>query len=174
MFNLIRDLKAKESADRLKLIARYREILQLGDAVTFPQTEELSALMARLGYDVAKVEADARSVANRRFLQTLSAEMPARESVYVKVRKSHAALTEDMKRIILELEKKQKQSDTEKDEAERRFHESRRAGERLAALERANFELFGLPEPDLAPHLSTPINLAKASETMGREAESET
>ncbi|HEX4055809.1 MAG TPA: hypothetical protein VHX86_16210 [Tepidisphaeraceae bacterium] len=173
MLNLIRDLKAKEAADRVKLIARYREILQLGDAATPAQIEELSALMAKLGYDATKAEEDARSVANRRFLQELSAEMAARQGVHIKVSKSHAALTEDMKRIIRELTEKHEQSGREKDEAERRFHESRRAAERLAAMERENFELFGLPEPepDLPPHLSAPINLAKVTQQMAEDAE---
>ena len=72
MFELLKKVKSGEAADRATTIARYRSILECGDAATEPQIAELRQLMSSLGYDSAKMEADAGAVANRKHLREVS------------------------------------------------------------------------------------------------------
>ena len=90
-----------------------------------------------------------------------------------KVSRSYTALAGEDEADHPGTDRKARALGQEKDEAERRFHKAHSEAERLAALERENFELFGLqePEPDLPPHLSAPINLAKVTQQMVEDAE---
>ncbi|MGD0464663.1 MAG: hypothetical protein ABSB74_19435 [Tepidisphaeraceae bacterium] len=167
MFELMKQLRGKEARDGMKLIARYREILEAADGATPAQVEELSGLMQKLGYDSAQVEKDARALANRAFLVKLSGEMPARQLRHSEAAKARADFDEKMRKTIAAMTAKSDELSREANRAETAFHESRRSADRLAALAKEHWELFGLPaEPIEEPqqqHIPRPIDFAKAA-----------
>src|ERR1700722_1475236 len=103
MFELLKNLRNKEARDRVKLIARYRELLELGDGATPAQIEELSELMGKLGYDSAKVEKDARAIANRQVSEKLIALLPDRTAAMNVAKKALAAATVELEETIKKL-----------------------------------------------------------------------
>lgn len=156
MFELLKKLRNGEAADRVELLARYRDILHAGDKATDAQVADLKKIMAALGYDSARVEADARAVTDRKRMKEIARLEPTRETKFRTLHQEHTALVESTEKEIKRLKDELIAHQQKTNAAETDFHGSRRAREKLKELERLNWELFGLDEPADAPRTFQP------------------
>jgi hypothetical protein len=151
MFNLLRKVQNMDAADRKNLIAQYRAILEIGDAATEKQVDTLRQLVAALGYDAVKLEADGRAVANRKDASEKAAKLEERENVYREAQRKHAKFTNEVEAAIDELKDKLSRSLAHVHNLEREWGVSRAAVRNLAELEHKNWELFGLETTEIGP-----------------------
>ena len=80
------------------------------------------------------------------------------EKVYRELQRRHAALADATDKEIARLRAELEKSMLIKNRAEMSYFGAKRAGSNLAELERKNWELFSLPEPENAPAIFPPGN----------------
>jgi len=144
---MIDKLKTADAAERKRRTARYAEILALGDAASAEQISELQTLLAALGFDTSKAEADARAIGRRAEMQKLLADAPAREKAKLAAFENLKRFNKEMERTIARLSEEKRQLIGEANEKERLYFAAARCERMLAELNLANAELFGLEQP---------------------------
>jgi hypothetical protein len=147
MIDAINRVKQQETADRTERMARYRSILEILSEATEPQIAELRNLMSSLGFSAAKMEADARAIADRKKWAELATALPSRDAIYQDASRKHAKLVSDTARSIKALQDEERRSLDAVHKLERAKGESNFAARNLMLLERSNWELLGLPDP---------------------------
>ena len=144
---ILEKLKMADAADRRKRLARYAEILKRGDAASADEITELQAIAAALGFDTARVEADARAIAERAHFVKMLESLPERER---SKNATSAALTkhlDEMQATMQNLDNERVKLLNARNAAEAAYFAAARCERLLKDLDRKNWELFGIAEP---------------------------
>jgi len=144
---ILEKLKMADAADRRKRLARYAEILKRGDAASADEITELQAIAAALGFDTARVEADARAISDRAHFVKMLKSLPEREK---SKNATSAALTkhlDEMQATTQKLDNERVKLLNARNAAEAAYFAAARCERLLKELDRKNWELFGIAEP---------------------------
>jgi chromosome segregation ATPase len=167
MFKLLSELRDSEKRERREQLARYLAILETGDDALRANLAELQSLIKSLGKTTADVEADARTVAERKALRAQIESLPELEQAQAAARQAFKDYEAEYARELAKLEAKKQALGNATYQADYRWGETSKAHHKLAELEKNSFELFGLDRPIPAAPIAAGIHSAGLNRKAG-------
>ena len=156
MHQLLQNVKNATAEIRTKNLARYRELLVKEDSATEAESQEIAELAVALGKPTSEIEADLRAIHRLAELEKFYAREPDLKVKYDAAKKDRDTFINKMLETVEQLKARRDELVKVCNDAEMRYHGSRRSINEIREIKRTHWELLGLPPVSCGDHEREP------------------